>query len=81
MVENTNSIGAGSRYAEFPVPGGGYMFSKFLLNEAYDQTDVFVSISKLKNHATCGVTMALKNSFGISVSSDFSTVICSASRD
>jgi uncharacterized protein (DUF362 family) len=68
-LENTNSIGKGKRYIEVSVPGGGYMFSKFLLNEAFDQTDVFVSISKLKNHATCGVTMALKNSFGITPSS------------
>jgi uncharacterized protein (DUF362 family) len=68
-LENTNSIGSGKRYIELPVPGGGYMFPKFLLNEAYGQTDVFVSIAKLKNHATCGVTMALKNSFGITPSS------------
>ena len=69
QLENTNSIGTGSRYVEFEVPGGGYMFPKFLLNEAYDQTDVFVTIAKLKNHATCGVTLALKNSFGITPSS------------
>ncbi len=69
QLENTNSIGSGSRYVELSVPGGGYMFPKFLLNEAYDRTDVFVSIAKLKNHATCGVTMALKNSFGITPSS------------
>ena len=31
---------------------------------AYEDTDVFVSMAKLKNHDTCGVTLALKNCFG-----------------
>lgn len=68
-MENTNSIGSGKRYVEFRVGGGGHMFRSFLLNEAYDETDVFVSLGKLKNHATCGVTLSLKNSFGITPSS------------
>lgn len=68
-MENTNSLGKGSRYVQMDVPGGGYMFPSFMLNEAYDQTDVFVSLAKLKNHATCGVTLSLKNCFGITPSS------------
>jgi hypothetical protein len=40
-----------------------------MLHPAYDETDVFVSLAKLKNHATCGVTLSLKNSFGITPSS------------
>jgi uncharacterized protein (DUF362 family) len=68
-MENTNSIGSGKRYKKFKVGRRGYMFRSFMLNEAYDQTDVFVSMAKLKNHATCGVTLSLKNSFGITPSS------------
>jgi uncharacterized protein (DUF362 family) len=68
-MENTNSIGTGKRYATFKVPNGGYMFRSFLLNQAYEDTDVFLTIAKLKNHATCGVTLSLKNSFGITPSS------------
>ena len=68
-MENTNSIGAGSRYATVKVSNGGYMFPSFLLNQAYEDTDVFMTIAKLKNHATCGVTLSLKNSFGITPSS------------
>ncbi len=68
-MENTNSIGSGKRYKEFKTGDRGYIFRSFLLNEAYDQTDVFVSLAKLKNHATCGVTLSLKNCFGITPSS------------
>jgi len=68
-MENTNSIGSGKRYKEFTTGERGYVFRSFMLNEAYDQTDVFVSLAKLKNHATCGVTLSLKNCFGITPSS------------
>ncbi len=41
----------------------------FDLNHAYVGTDVFVSMAKLKNHATCGVTLSMKNCFGITPAS------------
>jgi uncharacterized protein (DUF362 family) len=63
--ENTRNLGLGKRYSHFPVPGGGYMFSSFELNHAYEETDVLVSLTKLKNHATAGVTLSLKNLFGL----------------
>ena len=62
--ENTNNLGKGKRYVRFPVPGGGYIFPAYDLNHAYADTDVFVSMAKLKNHETCGVTLSLKNCFG-----------------
>jgi len=68
-MENTNALGTGKRYAELKVTGGGYVFPSFRLNQAYKDTDVFMTIAKLKNHATCGVTLALKNSFGITPAS------------
>ena len=40
------------------------MYPAYDLNHAYEDTDVFVSLAKLKNHATCGVTLSLKNCFG-----------------
>ncbi|MCZ2075658.1 MAG: DUF362 domain-containing protein [Bryobacterales bacterium] len=67
--ENTNALGKGKRYARFKVPGGGYVFPAYDLNHAYDETDVFVSMAKLKDHATCGVTLAMKNIFGITPAS------------
>ena len=62
--ENTNALGTSKRYARFKVPGGGLIFPAYDLNAAYDETDVFVSMAKLKNHETCGVTLSMKNIFG-----------------
>lgn len=63
--ENTNALGKGKKYSRFTVPGRAYMYPAYDLNHAYEDTDVFVSMAKLKNHATCGVTLSLKNCFGI----------------
>jgi uncharacterized protein (DUF362 family) len=62
--ENTNNLGKGKRYSHFKVPGGGYIFPAYELNHAFEDTDVFVSMAKLKNHETCGVTLSMKNCFG-----------------
>ncbi|SPE33398.1 conserved exported hypothetical protein [Candidatus Sulfopaludibacter sp. SbA6] len=62
--ENTNALGKGKRYARLKVPENPYMYPAYDLNHAYEDTDVFVSMAKLKNHATCGVTLSLKNCFG-----------------
>jgi uncharacterized protein (DUF362 family) len=62
--ENTNAQGKSKGYSRFKVPGTPYMFPAYDLNHAYLDTDVFVSLAKLKNHETCGVTLSLKNCFG-----------------
>ena len=62
--ENTNGLGKSKGYSRFKVPGNAYMFPAYDLNRAYADTDVFVSLAKLKNHETCGVTLSLKNCFG-----------------
>jgi uncharacterized protein (DUF362 family) len=62
--ENTNALGKGKRYARLKAPGNPYMYPAYDLNHSYEDTDVFVSLAKLKNHATCGVTLSLKNCFG-----------------
>ena len=48
-----------------PVPGGGAMFRQYLLPQSVVDTDAFVSVSKMKNHAFMGVTLCLKNLFGL----------------
>jgi len=63
--ENTNYLGRGRKYSRLWVPGGGHMFKAFDLNHSYEDCDVFVSLAKLKEHATTGVTLAMKNLFGI----------------
>ncbi len=63
--ENTNYLGAGKEYARLATPRGGHVFRAFDLNHSYRDCDVFVSLAKLKEHATAGVTLSMKNCFGI----------------
>ena len=62
--ENTNGLGKSKKYARFKFPGTAYMYPEYVMNQAYEDTDVFVSLAKLKNHADCGVKLSLKNCFG-----------------
>lgn len=64
-VENTRNLGLGKSYATMKVPSGGNLFDQFELNHSYADTDVFVSLCKLKTHATTGITLTMKNLFGI----------------
>ena len=41
------------------------MFPAFDLNHSYEDCDVFVSIAKMKEHATAGITLSMKNCFGL----------------
>jgi uncharacterized protein (DUF362 family) len=52
-------------YRVCQVPGDGAMFKQYLLPAAVVDTDAFVSVSKMKNHRFMGVTMCLKNLFGL----------------
>ena len=63
--ENTNFAGPTGKYTRFWVPGGGLLFRAYDMNRAYEDCDVFVSLAKLKEHATAGVTLSMKNCFGI----------------
>jgi len=62
--ENTVNLGKGKKYVRLPVGPGAYMFPSWDVNQAYADTDVFVSMAKLKNHAICGVTLSMKNLYG-----------------
>lgn len=63
--ENAQNVGIRKNYVTKKVPWGGYVFPSYDLNPAFFECDVFVSMSKLKNHWIAGVTMSLKNNFGI----------------
>ena len=71
--ENTRNLGSASSYATRAVPGSPRLFSHFLLNRAYVDTDVLVSLAKMKNHVTAGVTLAMKNLFGITPNALYGT--------
>ena len=49
----------------YEVPGGGLMFSRYKLNACFADADAVVSVSKMKNHAFMGITLCLKNLFGV----------------
>jgi uncharacterized protein (DUF362 family) len=63
--ENTNYLGKAKKYSRLRVPFGGYVFPAFDLNHSYEDCDVFVSIAKMKEHATAGITLSMKNCFGL----------------
>lgn len=48
-----------------PVPGGGLIHKAVYLNAELADVDAVVSVAKLKAHGTAGVTMSIKNMFGI----------------
>jgi uncharacterized protein (DUF362 family) len=52
-------------YTRFTVPHGGHLFPAYDLSTAYAECDVLVSMAKIKEHATAGVTLSIKNCFGI----------------
>ncbi|MDA0333848.1 MAG: DUF362 domain-containing protein [bacterium] len=52
-------------FKTYEVPGGGCMFDRYVLNSVFDESDEFVSIAKMKNHAFMGITLTTKNLFGL----------------
>ena len=52
-------------YRMVSVPGGGRMFRQYLQPETSVDVDEFLSVAKMKNPAFMGVTMSLKNLFGL----------------
>ncbi|MGH9407799.1 MAG: DUF362 domain-containing protein [Terriglobia bacterium] len=71
--EDTNYAGQSGKYVRVRVPGGGMLFSAYDLNRSYQDCDVYVSLAKLKEHATAGVTLSMKNSFGITPATIYGT--------
>ncbi len=63
--EDTRNLGQGKKYHEVKVPWGGSLFPAYQLNHSYVDCDVYISLAKLKNHATAGVTLGMKNNFGV----------------
>lgn len=63
-MENTNVLGRGKRYMRLMASQGAYIFPGFDFNHAWVESDVVVSIAKLKEHATVGITLGMKNMFG-----------------
>lgn len=65
VFEDTRNRGRWPAYSRFKVPWGGFIYPAFDLNQRFEKTDVLISLAKLKQHATAGITGAVKNFFGI----------------
>ncbi len=52
-------------FASYAVPGGGLMFDKYTLSAVFEDADAVVSVAKMKNHAFMGITLCMKNLFGL----------------
>ena len=51
-------------YTTYEVPGGGSMFDRYTLTSCFEGSEV-VSVAKMKNHAFMGLTLCMKNLFGL----------------
>ena len=49
----------------YAVPGGGQMFRQYTLPQNLAEADALVVVQKLKNHVFMGVTLTLKDLFGL----------------
>ena len=64
--EDTNGLGQAKQYSTLKVKTRRpYIFPAFNLNHSYEDCDVFVSVAKMKNHEELGITLSMKNLFGI----------------
>jgi len=53
------------QFKPFPVGPKFNIYDSFYLNGLLKELDIFISVGKMKCHATTGVTLSLKNLFGI----------------
>jgi hypothetical protein len=63
--EDTNGLGQGKQYATLKVKHKPYVYPAFMLNHSYEDCDFFISAGKMKNHEELGITLSMKNLFGI----------------
>ncbi len=52
-------------HAVYDVPGGGQMFRRYVMQQRLMEAEALVDVQKIKNHAFMGITLTLKNLFGL----------------
>jgi len=52
-------------FGVYDVPGGGQMFRQYVMPERVMEADALVDVQRMKNHAFMGITLTLKNLFGL----------------
>jgi uncharacterized protein (DUF362 family) len=60
-----NTPDKGTDFVSRPVGKGSLIYKEFKLHPVLDETDVFMSVAKMKCHASAGVTHSMKNLIGI----------------
>jgi uncharacterized protein (DUF362 family) len=63
--EDTDAAGQARQYSLLKVQSKPYVFPGFQMNHSYEDVDFFVSMGKMKNHEEMGLTICIKNLFGI----------------
>jgi uncharacterized protein (DUF362 family) len=63
--EETDTPGQAKQYSLLKVQSKPYVFPAFQVNHSYEDCDFFVSLGKMKNHEEMGLTICIKNLFGI----------------
>ena len=63
--EDTDPLGQAKQYSLLKVQSKPYVFPAFQMNHSYEDVDFFVSMGKMKNHEEMGLTICIKNLFGI----------------
>lgn len=77
---NTRNLCSTREYVQRRIPGGGRLFPSYWINRFYLECDVCISLAKLKNHTTAGVTLASKNLFGVTPLALYSGTVPDESR-
>ncbi len=65
QVINLNEPAPYSDFAQVSVGANPFIYPEFTFNRILTEIDVFVSVAKMKCHACCGVTLAMKNLIGL----------------
>ncbi len=60
-----NDIQPFNDFVETPVGPDSHIYDKFTFNKILNDVDVFMSVSKMKNHYLAGVTHTMKNLYGL----------------
>jgi len=66
---NTRNRGQHGKYSFVRVPGEGELATAWEVNQIYAERDVLISLTKLKSHVSAGVSLGMKNLFGVPPSS------------
>lgn len=60
---NTDVLAEGQKWATLKA-AKPYLYPGFNMHPVYADTDVFISLGKMKNHEELGITLSMKNLFG-----------------